>query len=770
MRGKNRILYFFASLFLLAFSLGFVNTQASATVKVKKVTSKSNMSTKQVYVAKGKKVKVSTTVTVSPNKKANKKVKYTIANKKIATISNKGIIKGKRAGKTKVTVCSTKDKKKKAVLNVRVYKKAVKKVQIPKTASGYVGDKITIKAKVTAPKGAASKVYWSSSHSKVATVTTKGVVKGVKAGTTIITATAADGSGKKCSCTVTVKNRTEKKTDNITDQSSSNEKKIDLAGLNVYNPGNESDIDTLQFSLTEAKALEESDIIVRTKKYADGNFNTTIKVKSIYTSDYKTYMVYLKDVITNGTYVSVTVNTLSGVKSLTVYFKAAGTEQELLMSGLVGDLFNWQIPLANMIGGVEARVSSGVLPSGLGFYNKDMKIMGMPTAPADNVKVTIEGTDELGTVSKNHVTCLIGSSDTVCAQDRTVGDKEYNRLYVGENIIQNVYVAGGSGSFTVSLLDDYDGMFRLNSESCNRYTRVIADEGNVTKAGTYDLQIQFTDQENPDLTAIGNLKLIISDTCTITAKVENNQDSPTIYFENEENGDIFSCNSYDDNVVTGNVPAGCYSVYTFVNCGLEKYILNSHVNVTDHANYIFCLPKSYNVTFQFLDKGNAVYKDYVYYIIGRKSADDENDSYLSYTTLGSCTCQLIDGSYLIKYKDADGNIYRNYFTVAGKELTINLKVNTEKRLTYSISGKIYAADGITLNSSQVSVQLYWVMSDGVETFYRGIAGGTDAYQFDNIPAGSYKVKLRNGFSGPIIYESKIITLDQNGEKDIILPS
>ena len=61
--------------------------QAQAKVKVKKVTVKSNYGS-SVHVAVGKKVKLTTTVKVSPNKSANKKVSYKSSNKKIATVSS----------------------------------------------------------------------------------------------------------------------------------------------------------------------------------------------------------------------------------------------------------------------------------------------------------------------------------------------------------------------------------------------------------------------------------------------------------------------------------------------------------------------------------------------------------------------------------------------------------------------------------------------------------------------------------------------------------
>lgn len=67
------------------------------------------------------------------------------------------------------------------------------------------GKTFTLKASVSPSKASKKTVKWTTSNKKVATVTSKGVVKGIKAGTATITAKAADGSGKKATCKVTVK-------------------------------------------------------------------------------------------------------------------------------------------------------------------------------------------------------------------------------------------------------------------------------------------------------------------------------------------------------------------------------------------------------------------------------------------------------------------------------------------------------------------------------------------------------------------------------------
>ena len=72
-----------------------------------------------------------------------------------------------------------------------------------KSASMKVGDTLTLKANLT-PKGAKTTLTWSSSKPTVATVTSKGKVKALKAGSTNITVKTANG--KKATCKVTVTN------------------------------------------------------------------------------------------------------------------------------------------------------------------------------------------------------------------------------------------------------------------------------------------------------------------------------------------------------------------------------------------------------------------------------------------------------------------------------------------------------------------------------------------------------------------------------------
>lgn len=73
-----------------------------------------------------------------------------------------------------------------------------------KVATVNVGKKVTVKATVTPANADNKTLVWTSSNTKIATVS-NGVVKGVKAGRVIIIAKTTDGSNISATCTVTVK-------------------------------------------------------------------------------------------------------------------------------------------------------------------------------------------------------------------------------------------------------------------------------------------------------------------------------------------------------------------------------------------------------------------------------------------------------------------------------------------------------------------------------------------------------------------------------------
>lgn len=129
------------------------------------------------------------------------KIKWASIKKSIATVSSKGTVTAKKKG---TAVITAKYGKKKLTCKITV-KQPVKSVKLSKTvATLKMGKKLTLKAKVTPSNANNRSISWSSSNKKVATVSSKGVVKAVGNGTATITAKTKDGSRKKATCKITV--------------------------------------------------------------------------------------------------------------------------------------------------------------------------------------------------------------------------------------------------------------------------------------------------------------------------------------------------------------------------------------------------------------------------------------------------------------------------------------------------------------------------------------------------------------------------------------
>ena len=166
-------------------TLGKVSATFTVTVKNPSITAKADSSV--IYT----KSKTTTKINVVKDGVTGNAT-FRSSNKKVATVSANGIVKAKKAGKVNITVQVGNYKH---IVKITVKKPTMKLVK--SSAKLKKGKKVTIKVKA-AP---VSKVTFKSSNKKVATVSSKGVVKAKKKGTATITV-KCNGITKKFKVTV----------------------------------------------------------------------------------------------------------------------------------------------------------------------------------------------------------------------------------------------------------------------------------------------------------------------------------------------------------------------------------------------------------------------------------------------------------------------------------------------------------------------------------------------------------------------------------------
>lgn len=169
------------------------------TVKDKAKGMELNYSTKTV--AKGSTFTLKAIFT--PSNASNKNVTWTSSNTAIATVSEKGKVKGVKGGSAIITAVAE-DGGYVATCLVTVVQ-PVSTIEL--NHSSYklgVGKSFTLKAEVTSDTSSNPKVKWTSSNTKIATVSSSGRVTGKKIGSCTITARVTDGSNKKATCKITV--------------------------------------------------------------------------------------------------------------------------------------------------------------------------------------------------------------------------------------------------------------------------------------------------------------------------------------------------------------------------------------------------------------------------------------------------------------------------------------------------------------------------------------------------------------------------------------
>lgn len=193
------------------------NKKVKATCKItvkKEAVQAINLDRTACIIEKGKTAKIKVSG-VTPSG-ASKNVTWSIGKNSIATVSAKGstaTVKGMKAGKTTLTAKAVDGSGIKATVDIVVVSKksSVKKVSDVEVSLGkkeiYVGDTTKAKAVVKPSNATLKTVAWSCSDNTIAQIDGKGNITALKSGTVKITATAQDGSKKKDSATLVIKEK-----------------------------------------------------------------------------------------------------------------------------------------------------------------------------------------------------------------------------------------------------------------------------------------------------------------------------------------------------------------------------------------------------------------------------------------------------------------------------------------------------------------------------------------------------------------------------------
>lgn len=387
-------------------------------------------------------------------------------------------------------------------------------------------------------KNATKKVKWSTSNKKIAKVSkTSGkkkataVIKGVKAGTATITAKVGN---KKLKCKVTVK------------AAATN---ISSVSVDTY------DSTALVLKLKKATALNASDVKVAIKTYKNGSFNSSADVKTLTTSDQKTYRLYLSKSIGNGSFVKVTVGKYTKtIQNKQTFYGSSDNETILVEKDSVtrislGGYFN------NAIGSLKYSLKSGTLPAGLSLSSKRAKIKGIPTATG-NSTIKVQATDELGRKTTTTLTIKVYDDTSIASADQTLeyrlddytadraaSTASMSGVSLNENY-QEIAISplGGSGKYTFALAETADvAGVKISTDTAAASAKLYIPYG-ITE-GTHTYTVNITDAADAARTATATITVKVSSYYNISGTVAdiagNLLEGEALYFISKDSQEFY---------------------------------------------------------------------------------------------------------------------------------------------------------------------------------------------------------------------------------------
>ena len=148
---------------------------------------------KKATLVIGKKLTLKATVKPAD---AETTLKWTSSNRKVATVSQKGVVKAVAKGKATITVETANGLKATCKITVKAPEPTSVSLNRTGTVTLKIGKKLKLKATLK-PKNAETTLTWESSNEDVAFVSNKGVVLALKKGTATIKVRTANGKTAK---------------------------------------------------------------------------------------------------------------------------------------------------------------------------------------------------------------------------------------------------------------------------------------------------------------------------------------------------------------------------------------------------------------------------------------------------------------------------------------------------------------------------------------------------------------------------------------------
>ena len=547
---------------------------SAATGKVKSV-AVTNLPAKQLTLKKGKSFTLKTKVSVS-GKKVSKAVTYKTSNKKVATVNAKGKITAKKKGTATITIYSKADKKKTCKIKVTVGT-PVTKVKLNKTKANLnVGKSLTLKTTLSPKKPSNKGIIWKSSNTKIATITSKGVVKAKKAGTVKITATAKDGSGKKATCKVTVKKAAVVKPDNP----------APVIPLSIQSMKIIQD-DMMEVTFTKATALTAADFNVWAKRYENADYLKKYTVSQVTTTDSITYKVYITGdmVFGKGLYIKAEIPKLQLSKECVYMEETYNIENSVTLSYKVGATVK---DTRQRLGTGYANYSISGLPAGIQYEvtteatKQVMKFSGSPRkAGVYNSVLVYE--DEIGSKYRLTIRWIIYDENNLIVCDKEEGALNTN----WSSLFTPVYAYGGSGSYTYEIIRAESDSAILNN------CKIVADLDKINinatgiASGVYKIRIRVTDKNDATKTGMGTLTFTIVDAYYIRGIVRDANGDPIEQYRYS----IINKNKYAE--YSNTISGVRYSTYnlstkkydgTFYDEGLESGIYD--ITISDRSGSV----------------------------------------------------------------------------------------------------------------------------------------------------------------------------------------